>query len=317
MKKSNRELNIFSMSTLDLFASAMGAFILITLVLFPYVLNTGDSEGQVADEQVADEQVAQVKAQLEEELAQLKAQLEKQEAEIKAQLEKRMAKAKAQLEAQVEEQQPPIPKTGDSEEELARIKVEFEEEIEVLQKKIEDLREEIDRTSILLGIKTKAEKFVFVLDMSGSMDNYRQAMILSVDALLAGFKTEIELVMIGFPSMHHWPANRTYFRVNQNTRNRVMSQTKYWMGRVGGGTPTLEALKRALALNPEEIILLTDGAPNGNWRSVVNTITSLNTQKIPIHTVAVGDYLAQGDFIKFLVELTKRNDGSLVGTKPG
>ena len=315
MKKSNRELNIFSMSTLDLFASAMGAFILITLVLFPYVLNTGDSENQVADEQVA-----QVKALLEEQLAQVKALFEKQEAEVKAQLEERMAKAKKQMakaKAQPEEPQPPVPNTGDSEEELARIKVEFEEEIEVLQKKIEDLREKIDRTSILLGIKTKAEKFVFVLDMSGSMDNYRQAMILSVEALLAGFKTEIELVMIGFPSMHHWPANRTYFRVNQNTRNRVMSQTKYWMGRVGGGTPTLEALKRALALNPEEIILLTDGAPNGNWRSVVNTITSLNTQKIPIHTVAVGDYLAQGDFIKFLVELTKRNDGSLVGTKPG
>ena len=320
MKKSNRELNIFSMSTLDLFASAMGAFILITLVLFPYVLNTGDSEDQVADEQVA-----QVKAQLEEQLAQLKAQLEKQEAEIKAQLEERMAKAKAQVEEQVEEQQPPIPKTGDSEEELARIKVEFEEEIEVLQKKIEDLREEIDRTSILLGIRTKAEKFVFVLDMSGSMDNYRQAMILSVDALLAGFKTEIELAMIGFHTytytnlirLHYWPANKTYFRVNQNTRNRVMSQTKNWMGQVGGGTPTLEALKGALALNPEEIILLTDGAPLGDWRSIVNTITSLNTQKIPIHVVAVGDYLAQGDFIKFLVELTKRNDGSLVGTKPG
>ncbi len=36
MKKLNRELNIFSISALDLFASAMGAFILLTVILFPY-----------------------------------------------------------------------------------------------------------------------------------------------------------------------------------------------------------------------------------------------------------------------------------------
>ena len=38
MRKKNREINIFSMSALDLFASALGAFILITIILFPYYL---------------------------------------------------------------------------------------------------------------------------------------------------------------------------------------------------------------------------------------------------------------------------------------
>lgn len=38
MKRRSKELNIFSMSALDLFASAMGAFILITLILMPYYL---------------------------------------------------------------------------------------------------------------------------------------------------------------------------------------------------------------------------------------------------------------------------------------
>ena len=38
MKRKDRELNVFSMSALDLFASALGAFILITLVLMPYYL---------------------------------------------------------------------------------------------------------------------------------------------------------------------------------------------------------------------------------------------------------------------------------------
>jgi len=49
MKFRNREINVFSMSALDLFASALGAFILITVVLFPYFPNTGDSAERVAD----------------------------------------------------------------------------------------------------------------------------------------------------------------------------------------------------------------------------------------------------------------------------
>lgn len=42
MKRLNREINIFSMSALDLFASAMGTFILLTVVLFPYYLKNAD-----------------------------------------------------------------------------------------------------------------------------------------------------------------------------------------------------------------------------------------------------------------------------------
>ncbi len=294
MKKSNREINIFSMSTLDLFASAMGAFILITLVLFPYVLNTGKSE---------------------EREAQVKAQLEKQLAEVKAQFEEREAQREERVDA-------PLPDTGISEEQLAEVKAQREERVEALRQQVAILQEEVDSTSILLGIKTQAKKFVFAIDMSGSMRGHGQSMILSVEALLDGFKTKMELAMIGFGPLRYWPANRTYFQVNQNTRNRVTSQVKGWMRQVGGGTPTFEALKEALALNPEEIILLTDGQPStgqygGDWRSIVNTITRLNTQKIPIHAIAIGDYLAQGDFVEFLIELTKRNDGTLVGPKPG
>lgn len=36
MKRPSRSVNIFNLSALDLFASAMGAFLIIALVLFPY-----------------------------------------------------------------------------------------------------------------------------------------------------------------------------------------------------------------------------------------------------------------------------------------
>ena len=43
MKRRSREISIFSMSALDLFASALGAFILISVVIFPYFPNTSRS----------------------------------------------------------------------------------------------------------------------------------------------------------------------------------------------------------------------------------------------------------------------------------
>lgn len=73
MKFRNREINVFSMSALDLFASALGAFILIAVVLFPYFPNTGDSAERVAD--------------VKKELEAAQAQLEQKEQELQAQAE--------------------------------------------------------------------------------------------------------------------------------------------------------------------------------------------------------------------------------------
>ena len=50
MKRRNREISIFSMSALDLFASALGAFILIAIVMFPYFPNTGMASQAELDE---------------------------------------------------------------------------------------------------------------------------------------------------------------------------------------------------------------------------------------------------------------------------
>ena len=90
MRARSREINIFSMSALDLFASALGAFILIAVVLFPYFPNTGDSS----------ERVAEVRAQLEQarsELQASQAELQASQAELQAsQAELQAAQAELQ-----------------------------------------------------------------------------------------------------------------------------------------------------------------------------------------------------------------------------
>ena len=303
MKKRSRELNIFSMSALDLFASALGAFILITIVLLPFFPNLNLSGQAEAELEQAEAELEQAEAELE----QAKAELEKEKAQ-----KAKLAREKARLErekAKLEKAKAPKAKSQ-------------------LEKRVEALQQEIDDTTVLLGIKTKAKKFAFVIDMSGSIyqpthNDYRPFITLSIQDMLAAFKAEIEVCLIGFhapnrkTTLHYWPQSRGFFQVKKTTRNRVVEQVERWMRSVNGGTPTRAALLAAIALHPEEIILLSDGAPSEDWRLVVRTVTAENRRRIPIHAVAVGHYTADRDFIDFLVQLTKRNNGYVVGAKPG
>ena len=307
MKKRSRELNVFSISALDLFASAMGAFILITIVLIPFFPNIDDSAERIAEREA--------------ELEQEKTKLEKGKSQLEQERTK-LEKGKSQLEQE-------RTKLEKGKSQLEQEKSQVPQKNTQLEERVKALQREIDDTSVLLGIRTTAKKFVIVIDMSGSIyepgvQDHRQSVELSVIEILSSFRSEIELILVGFHSpnritqLHYWPENRRYFQVWKNTRNRVISAINTWMNRVEGTTPTREALLAALALDPEEIILLSDGAPSENWRDVVQAITSENSNKrIPIHAVAVGSYVLQRDFIDFLVQLTKQNGGSLVGAKPG
>ena len=44
MRSPNRETAVFSTSAIDLFASALGAFILLVMILFPYYRNEGSDD---------------------------------------------------------------------------------------------------------------------------------------------------------------------------------------------------------------------------------------------------------------------------------
>jgi len=84
MKLKDRTLNVFSISALDLFASAMGTFILIAVVLFPYYLNTknagAEAKRQAAEIESLQRRAAQAKAKAakaKQEAAKAKAEAEK------------------------------------------------------------------------------------------------------------------------------------------------------------------------------------------------------------------------------------------------
>ncbi len=93
MKKKNRDINIFSMSALDLFASAMGAFVIIAVIMFPYFPNMGDSPGQVA--RAREEMQTEIDA-LAAELAECQAENSQCQAEL-SQTQTQLSQSQAEL----------------------------------------------------------------------------------------------------------------------------------------------------------------------------------------------------------------------------
>ena len=77
MRSRSREINVFSMSALDLFASALGAFILMSIVLMPYFLRTDPDAVQKLHSALSQAKAEQAEAErknerLQKELAELK-----------------------------------------------------------------------------------------------------------------------------------------------------------------------------------------------------------------------------------------------------
>ena len=76
MKKRSREINVFSVSALDLFASALGAFIVMSMIFMVFFTMTSQDAGQSEDLQPALDMCEDARAQAEAALAQCESQLD-------------------------------------------------------------------------------------------------------------------------------------------------------------------------------------------------------------------------------------------------
>jgi len=110
MKKKDRTLNVFSVSALDLFASAMGTFILIAIVLFPYYLKTETATAQVKQNAAKIEKIKKRAAQAKAAVEKAKREAAQAKAEAKK-AKKEAAKAKKRAGGVMQAPKPGAPKT--------------------------------------------------------------------------------------------------------------------------------------------------------------------------------------------------------------
>ena len=304
MRRPSRDTTVFTTSAIDLFASALGAFILLVMILFPYYRNAGSDDAfsrtQEIQEQrrLASGRIAELLA------AQRTSQSEIQELNeanrgIEAAIS-RIRREMADIRTQLAEEPVPQPEPVE----------EIVEEPEALVAGVE---------FSILGLATEAKSFVIVVDMSGSMLSYTDLMIQSVLEVLEPLDDSNEFAIIGYqgnpsPVLWSYPPDTGLVRGTPDNLQAARDFTLSLARRFAGSTPTHYALLTAMQYPTDSIILMSDGEPDNAPGFIIQDIAGLNRyENKEIHTVAIGDYTQNRGLVMFLQTLARQNGGDFVG----
>jgi hypothetical protein len=314
MKSRRRNIAVFSISALDLFAAALGAFILIVLVLFPYYKLGGtdvsmeELEEQVRKRRFAAESVRtdmSVIRALQSEIRLLDKQYLTTQAEMSETEDKLAEVLKAITEVEIPDPQPqpePIPDP------MPTPRPEPAEPPRSINRGV---------PFSILGLATDRREVVILVDMSGSMQAHKSKVTQALNEIVSQMKPDNRFAIIGYrggPTYDSFPRNGQLVRADAATLARARDFVDRLPSRFGGGTPTQSALIRTLNLKPEAIILISDGAPDdGQPGAIIRNVTNRNRGRAEIHTVAIGDYTSDKKLTIFLQELANRNQGEFVG----
>jgi uncharacterized protein with von Willebrand factor type A (vWA) domain len=303
MRRPSRETTVFTTSAIDLFASALGAFILLVMILFPYYRNAG-SDDAFSRTQEIQERRRLASGQIEELLAaQRTSQSEVQD----------MDEANRGIQAAISRLQ----------EKMANIKTQLAEEPVVAPEPVEEITEEPEALVAglefsILGLATEAKTFVIVVDMSGSMLSYTELMIKSVQEVLEPLDETNQFAIMGYqgnpaPVLWTYP-NRGLIQATPENLDSAREFTRSLARRFSGSTPTHYALLSALEYPAESVILMSDGEPDNAPGFILQDIAGLNRyENKEIHTVAIGDYTQNRGLVMFLQTLAQQNGGDFVG----
>jgi len=304
MRRPNRETTVFSTSAIDLFASALGAFILLVMLLFPYYRNAGDdsAHSQTQDILMQRRLASGELAELLSSKDQSTAELEKLNQANRG-IEERLSRQRTllrDLKTQLAEQPVPAPVV---------------EPVPDPDPVVPTASEEFS----ILGIATAAKSFVVVIDMSGSMMAYSDLMLASVLEVLEPLDETNQLAIVGYqgdpsPVLWNYPDRNTLMQATPENLRQAREFTLGLTRRFAGSTPTHAAIVAALEYRADAIVLLSDGAPDTNPNFIIQEISNRNRlTQTEIHTVAIGDYTQNRALVMFMQTLAEQNAGDFVG----
>lgn len=309
MRRRSRNITVFTISALDLFAAALGAFILIVLVLFPYYkLGGTDTSMEELEELVEKRRL--VASSTQSEMAQIRAiqaevrLLDRQyrtTAENMSEVAAKILEVQAQTAAIEIPDPPPIPKPVPQPDPIPNPPRSTGRGVEFS----------------ILGVGTSKKDVMIVVDMSGSMRAHTSNVVSALEEILGQMQPDNRFAILGYrggPSYSVYPPGGRLTRASAGEVQGALAFVRRLPGDFGGGTPTQNALVRALNVQPGAVILISDGQPDdGNPGDIVQNITRRNRGRTEIHTVAIGDYTSDPALTMFLQELANNNRGDFVG----
>lgn len=306
------------MSALDLFASAMGAFVLLAVMMLPYYHKGKDLEEQIT---LLEPQVVESRGRAEAAGAGL-------------------AAVRGEVQA-IEEVAATDPTASEAALQRARARGrELEQEIGRVAERIEAKQSAAKQTFApepdpvpskvtfrFLGLKTDAKRYLVLVDGSARIKERAPNLpaILKSVVEVMGPQKEFALAFYRFAEdrlvYDRWPASG-FSEGGSAPRAEALDFLRGAYGRMSGGSPTAQALLEALEEAPDSIILVSDGVifpphnGNRNWQQIVDEVTRANVGRSELNVVAIGLFSRNASFWTFLNELRKRNGGDLKAIPP-
>lgn len=314
-RRADREVNVFSLSAVDLFAAAMGAFALLAIILLPYYqkeIRELTPENAISDllraaEDSSVETVEKRKALEAKRSASIQAV-----SDIRSDADKLLAELRAAEAALLEKQAEVIRATPEPE--------------PVVDKPApQDSPKPALVSFRFLGLKTAQDDIAIALDMNCCMAGHERSVARAIDRIIDSLQDNHALRVIGFqqtdsgPRTQAWPPGGGLRNVNAAG---AQTQAKQFAARLttqfGGSASMLDAFQTLLNGPGQAIFLVSDGLPNpaaNNGLSpnrLVRELTRLNNGRKEIHTVVVGNYFDYDGTVEFMEELAERNSGQFM-----
>ena len=308
MKSRLRHMGVFSLSAIDLFASAMGAFIIITIILMPdyqkevwleghlkYIESlAGETDAILNDTEMGIVSMNDALTTAQARQVDLQAEHEIMSSELET--------INARLQARQDEPPPPAPTPIETEEELGSNQVTFR----------------------FLGLKTDRTRILLLVDMNKYLSAHQalvaRTVVRALDSLNAGY----EFGILGFQQLdsgaryHRWPENGSLVEMNRANRTQAQRFVSQLAGKFEGSSSIKDAFTQAFETNAGAIILISDGLPNPTYngglppRALVQNIVLSNANGIEIHSVTLGDYFKYKGTVEFMETLARANSGSFL-----
>jgi hypothetical protein len=308
MRSRLRNLGVFSLSAIDLFASAMGAFIIITIILMPDYQKEVRLEGHLEQiESMAGETEALLNDSklginsINESLTTAQSRQQELQAEQEI-MSSELETIEARLQAANDQPPPPEPSPVETEEELGSNLVTFR----------------------FLGIKTDKTRILLLIDMNKYLSEHQALVASTVARALESLQTGYEFGILGFQQLdsgsryHRWPESGGLIEMNPSNRakaNRFMQQLA---GQFEGSSSVRDALNLAFEGTADAIVLISDGLPNPTYngglppRALIQDIVLSNSLGKEIHAVTIGDYFKYKGTVEFMESLARANSGSFL-----
>jgi len=303
-----RNFEVYSLSAIDLFASAMGAFIIITIILMPDYQKEVRSQG---DLEFLEALAGKTQALLKETeqgrkdiLEALRAAQTRHEDLQAAQeiVSSELETLEAEQQARNDQPPPPPPSPVVTPDEEGSNQVTFR----------------------FLGLKTDKKRILFLVDMNSFLSGHEALVRRTVIRAMESLQTGYEFGILGFqqldsgPRYHQWPANGDLTAMTDSSRSEAIGFLKGLTRKFKGSSSLLDAFDKAFAGSADALVLISDGLPNPAYNAglspgrLVRSITVSNSKAREIHAVTVGDYFKYRGTVEFMEALARANSGGFM-----